>query len=370
MKKTNRNILIAIGVILLLAIFYFFLDIVTWLVIAWILSLLGQPMMRLLEKVKIGKFSLGINTRAIITLFSFIIIIVAFIALFVPSIVQQTRNLAAVDYGAIVKSLDEPITHFTERLVNLGLIENTDDSPTEFIKDNLISKFSPSKITNIFGTVIGATGNLLVSIFSIIFIAFFFLKDKGLFMKGLLTITPSKYESEIKNIVDTSIHMLTRYFGGILIQVTIITIYLSVILGILGIPSALLIAFFAALINVIPYVGPMIGGAFGIFIAISSSLDADFYSVMLPMIGKVVMVFVSMQMFDNFLVQPYVYSNSVMAHPLEIFIVVLVGAKIGGIGGMVLAIPLYTIFRVIASVFLSEFRIVQSLTEGIKQPIS
>jgi len=369
MKKTNRNILIAISVVLLLAIIYFFFDIVSWLVIAWILSLLGQPMMRLLEKVKIGKFSLGINVRAVLTLLSFFVIIFAFIALFVPSIVQQARNLATVDYGAIVHSLDEPITHFTERLVNLGLIEHTDNSPTEFIRDNLIAKFSPSKLTNIFGTVIGATGNLLVSIFSIIFITFFFLKDNGLFMKGLLTIAPSKYESEIRNIVATSIHMLTRYFGGILIQVTIVTIYLAVLLGVLGIPSALLIAFFAALINVIPYVGPMIGGAFGVFIAISSSLDADFYTVMVPMILKVIGVFVSMQMFDNFLVQPYVYSNSVMAHPLEIFIIVLVGAKLGGIPGMVLAIPLYTICRVIASVFLSEFKIVQSLTEGMKQPV-
>lgn len=369
MKKTNRNILIAIGIVLLLAIVYFFFDIVSWLIIAWILSLIGQPMMRLLKRVKIGRFSLGINVRAVLTLLSFFVIILAFIALFAPPILQQARNLASVDYGAIVHSLDKPIADFTERMANLGLIEHTDDSPSDFIRDNIIMKLSPAKITNIFGTVIGTTGNLLVSIFSIIFITFFFLKDNGLFMKGLLTIVPTKYESETKNIIASSIRMLTRYFGGILIQVTIVSIYLAVLLGILGIPSALLIAFFAALINVIPYVGPMIGGAFGIFIAISSNLDADFYTVMVPMILKVVAVFVSMQMFDNFLIQPYVYSNSVMAHPLEIFIIVLVGAKVGGIPGMVLAIPMYTICRVIASVFLSEFRIVQSLTEGLNDSV-
>lgn len=369
MKKTNRNILIAISVIILIVAIYYFFDIVSWLIIAWILSLIGQPMMRLLERVKIGKLKLGVNVRAILTLLSFFIVVLAFIALFVPSIIEQARNLAKVDYTKVVHSLDEPISQVTERLINLGLIEHTDNSPTEFIRENLIAKFSPAKLTNIFGTVIGATGNLLVSIFSIIFITFFFLKDKGLFMKSLLTIMPSKYEAEIKNIVNSSIHMLTRYFGGILIQVTIVTIYLAVLLGILGIPSALLIAFFAALINVIPYVGPMIGGAFGIFIIICSDLDVDFYTVMLPHILKLIAVFVSMQMLDNFLVQPYVYSNSVMAHPLEIFIIVLVGAKLGGIPGMVLAIPLYTICRVIASVFLSEFRIVQSLTEGLNQPV-
>ena len=83
------------------------------------------------------------------------------------------------------------------------------------------------------------------------------------------------------------------------------------------------------------------------------------------MLYKVVGIFVTMQLIDGFILQPFIFSNSVSAHPLEIFIVVVVGAKLGGITGMVIAIPAYTIIRVVAAVFLKEFEIVRRLTDGI-----
>ena len=67
-------------------------------------------------------------------------------------------------------------------------------------------------------------------------------------------------------------------------------------------------------------------------------------------------------MLDNFILQPFIFSNSVRAHPLEIFIVILMGATVNGVLGMVLAIPTYTVLRVLASVFFSEFKIVKSIT--------
>ena len=76
-------------------------------------------------------------------------------------------------------------------------------------------------------------------------------------------------------------------------------------------------------------------------------------------------VFAFMQLIDNILLQPNIFSKSVKAHPLEIFIVVMMGAKIGGIAGMVLAIPFYTAFRVIGKVFLSEFKVIQKLTRNM-----
>lgn len=80
---------------------------------------------------------------------------------------------------------------------------------------------------------------------------------------------------------------------------------------------------------------------------------------------RVLSVFIIMQIIDNFVLQPIIFSKSVKAHPLEIFLVVLIGAKLGGILGMVLAIPLYTVFRVIGKVFLSEFKVIQNLTRNI-----
>ena len=143
---------------------------------------------------------------------------------------------------------------------------------------------------------------------------------------------------------------------------TLITLLVSMLLMLLGVKNALLIGFFAGLMNVIPYVGPMIATGIGIMITLSSNMEVSFYNQMVPLLFKVVGVFIFVRLIDDVILQPNIFSKSVKAHPLEIFIIVLVGAKVGGILGMVLAIPFYTAFRVIAKVFLSEFKVVQQLT--------
>jgi len=124
--------------------------------------------------------------------------------------------------------------------------------------------------------------------------------------------------------------------------------------------------------NIIPYVGPIIGAVFAAVITISSNIGMPFYPIegmdqpsLMYLLIKVFVAFGVMQLLDNFILQPNIFSKSVKAHPLEIFIVVLAGANIGGIAGMVLAIPAYTVVRVVAKVFLSEFKVVQSLTKGL-----
>ena len=122
----------------------------------------------------------------------------------------------------------------------------------------------------------------------------------------------------------------------------------------------------AAFINVIPYLGPLIGAVVGIFITISTNLDADFYAQTMPLILKVMVVFLTVQLLDNLILQPFIHSTSVMAHPLEIFLVIMVGAQIGGIPGMVVAIPAYTVIRVASRAFFNKFRIVQRMTRRMR----
>ena len=124
-------------------------------------------------------------------------------------------------------------------------------------------------------------------------------------------------------------------------------------------------AFCFAVFNLIPFVGPILGNLFGALIVVSSNLDAGFYDVMLPMITKSFIVFMVIQLVDNFFLQPTIFGRSVKAHPLEIFLVVLMGAKVGGVLGMVIAIPAYTVLRVVAKVFFSEFEVVKRLTADL-----
>ncbi|MEM9918841.1 MAG: AI-2E family transporter [Bacteroidota bacterium] len=365
----NFSRYVAIGFVLLVVgvVFYYFSSIVAYVLIAWVLSLIGQPLMRLFQKeIKMGKFRwrMGPNLASVLTLVCFFVLTFLLFYMFVPLVIEQARNLATVDYTAIANALQEPLGQINERLIEWGLTSANQSAEAQ-LQEALQGRFEPSMIGNFFGSIVGAAGNLIFAIFSIVFITFFFLKEQGLFVNFLVAIAPNRYEDRIRHGLKSITSLLTRYFGGILLQSTVITIFVSVLLGLLGIKNALLIGFFAGVINVIPYLGPLIGAAFGIFITISSNLDLDFYNEMLPLLLRVVLVFGAMQMLDNFVLQPFIFSNSVLAHPLEIFIIVLVGAQLDGIVGMVLAIPVYTVLRVIARVFLSEFQVVQKLTGGI-----
>ncbi|MCP4441514.1 MAG: AI-2E family transporter [Aureispira sp.] len=461
-KKYLRYAGVFLSVILSGMLIYHFSDIVGWVVMAWVISMLGSPLMGLLAKLKIGRFKLGASIRALIVLMVFYVVFGLLFYMFVPVIVQQARNLAGVDFASIMVSLEEPIANVNNYLVDLGVLDeemilesidsteilapnidsvetlpdsnklslninlgdssllateeiystttvhidsiilangdtvtktNIDlnltvnlenpeisereildpttilhpsDTPIEQLLKKLFQYISPAQlVTQTVLYIINLFGNFLVLLTSVTFIAFFFLKDEELFGRGLKMSIPNKYLAQVDTALGQIRQLLTRYFGGVLLQISLISLYVAVLLGFLGVPNAILIAFFAALINVIPYIGPIIGMMFALLVTISSNLDVDFYAITLPMLLKVIFVFLTMQTLDAFVLQPIIFSSSVLAHPLEIFIVVILGAKLGGIIGMVVAIPLYTILRVMASVFLNEFKLVQSLTDHL-----
>jgi len=428
-KFDNRYLLAIIPLLLVGWVIYYFSDIVSYVLIGWVVSMIGAPVVVFLRKY------LGKGLAAGITLLGFVTILVLLASIFIPPISRQARQLAGIDYTALIKSLEEPIGDWEKWATDKGLLapmkidtpKFTNPSEEQFVytqvididsllsskmvidsvvrnenitllikidgselvdqeesvveerqtffvqaKNNLYAFLNPSIIPQLFKSVVGTLGNFMIGLLSVLFISFFFLKEQGLFNTMLSGIVPDKHETKVIQAISESSTMLIRYFIGVLIQVMIITIFVTIVLTILGIKNALLIGFFAALMNIIPYVGPIIGAMFGAVITISSNLGMPFYPVegldqpvLLYLLIKVFAAFMIMQLLDNFILQPNVFSKSVKAHPLEIFIVVLAGANIGGIIGMVLAIPAYTVVRVIAKVFLSEFKVVQKLTSGM-----
>lgn len=429
-KFDNRYLLAIIPIIMVGLTLYYFSDIVSYVLIGWVISMVGAPVVVFLRKY------LGKGLAAGVTLAGFVLILVLIASIFIPPISKQARQLAGIDYAALIEALEEPIGDWETWATDKGLIapvaekEATDKEAdkrnyiyTELIdvdsllasmqvtdsiirnenitllikvdnrsdesratsadeddrltffeqaKENLYQFLNPSIIPQLFRSVVGTLGNFLIGLLSVLFISFFFLKEQGLFNTMLAGIVPDRHEQKVMQAVSESSTMLIRYFIGVLAQVTIITLFVTIVLSIIGVKNALLIGFFAALMNIIPYVGPIIGALFGAVITISSNTGMPFYPVegvegptIMYLLIKVFTVFGIMQLLDNFLLQPNIFSKSVKAHPLEIFIVVLAGANIGGIGGMVLAIPAYTVVRVVAKVFLSEFKVVQSLTRGL-----
>jgi predicted PurR-regulated permease PerM len=423
MKFDKKYLLALIPLLLLGGIVYYFRELVSYIIIAWVISMVGAPLVTFLRKY-IGK-----NGAAIVTLSLFGLLLVLLLYAFIPPLVNQARNLSNADYYKIVSTIEEPLEDWENWLIDRRILQNPDIQQTEFIeptnenhffdktvvldsllnpkdstylthvainvkidasdlvnlsnknqqlntaeqdsdffkkvRENIVYYINPSRIQAIFSASLSAFGNISIGILSVFFIAFFFLKEQGLFYEMIKTLVPVQFEDQMAHAIDDSSKLLIRYFIGILSQMTIILVYLSVLLKILSIENALLIAFFAAMTNVIPYIGPIIGFAIGFVITVSSSLEVSFYNELLPQIIKLGIAFGSMQLIDNFILQPTIFSKSVKAHPLEIFLIVMIGAKIGGILGMVVAIPFYTVFRVLAKVFLSEFKIIQQLTKNL-----
>ena len=342
---------------------YFFSDIVAYLLISFVLSMIGQPVMRLfLKRLGWSKYRWGSPVSAIITLVLMLGVFALVMWLIIPMLIQQAQNIGTVNYLDIEVALEEPIRRVYEWLARYG-ISAPPEGPQGLVKDVLEGWYRPQEITMYLGNLVDTATSFVIGVFSVAFITFFFLQESGMFLSFILALVPNEYEHQVQHAMEDIIYLLRRYFGGVLLQITIITIIVTLGLTIFGVANALLIGFFAAVINVIPYLGPLIGATFGIFITISSYLDLDFYTEMLPLILKVISVFVVMQLIDNFVLQPFIFSNSVLAHPLEIFLVILIAGKIGGIPGMILAIPVYTMLRVIARTFLGEFKIVKKLTD-------
>jgi predicted PurR-regulated permease PerM len=365
-QNWSRYIIIGLTALVVGFLVYNFSTIISYVVAAWIVSLIGQPIYARFRLIRIMKRHPGPAVCAALTLIFFFLIFGGVIALFVPSILKQATNLASVDYRAIATALEEPYDKIGHWLLTYD-IKLPEDSLEKLLKNSLKGWFDPSQIGSFIASIVGAIGNIIVNVAAVTFITFFFLQERKLFVNFVIALIPDQYEQASRETIKDTVALLTRYFGGLVVQLSLFAVGLWLMLTILGVKNALLIALFGALMNVIPYLGPIIGAGFGIFITISSNLDIDFYTQLGPMLIKVFLVFQVMQILDNNFLQPYIFSRSVLAHPLEIFLVILIGAQIDGIIGMILAIPVYTIIRVIAKEFLNQFKIVKQLTGRMEE---
>lgn len=364
MQASFKYVFGTIGVLLVLAILWYLRTYVTYLLVAGIVSIIGRPLVVKLNQIKIGKFYIPNAVSALLTLFAFVFVLVGAISLFIPLVASQAQVIAHINVDAVLESLHEPIAQ-VELWLQQYQFTSENVFTTDWIKSKVSNVISVADVSDVLNGLVGTLGNVFIAAFSILFISFFFLKDLTLFKKILLSLAPSQHKSRFESVLSSARKLLARYFIGVLIQLSLITFLVALGLHFVGVESALLIGFIAGLINVIPYVGPIIGIVVGLVITLTSNIQADFYLETIPLLSKVLGVFLTVQLLDNFVFQPIIFSNSVNAHPLEIFFVILIAGKIYGIPGMILAVPLYTLIRIIAKEFLNRFSLVQSLTKNI-----
>ena len=353
------------GLAIIAALCWFLRDILIYIVVAFVVSLIGQPIKRLLKKITIGGKSapdalLTLLTLAII--FSALLLVVKQIIPITAGIVRDASLMNAS--GAI--SQRTILEKVNEWIISIFPWVGADFDATEMLMDKLSSVFSMSSIGGILGSFASVLVNLFIGAFATLFIAFFFIKDETLFRRIVRALVPDAIEERVDKTIHDIERLLSRYFVGIIIEV--FGVMLLDFLGLwlivrIGVNSAIGIAFIAGIMNVIPYVGPFIGEVLGVVLCVILKYGAG-VGLNVPIWAFAIIVFAVMlatQMVDSMIYQPVIYSTSIKAHPLEIFIVLLFAGGIGGALGLLVAIPSYTVVRVVASRFFSEFKPVKRL---------
>jgi predicted PurR-regulated permease PerM len=354
----------ALAIAIVVLIVWYFSSVVIYVLIAVVLSLIGSPIVKWLNKRKIGKKNIPNGLSAFIALLMIVMVFAGFILFLVPLITSEVKSISQIDFQGVMNYYKDYLDQIEVFLRRFDIIE-ANSTILVSIESHLKEVISLSTFSYGINNLLSATGSLFIAIFSILFLTFFFLRDPKMFPGFIRGITPEKHKKEIKHVMEKTQYFLARYFLGLLGELISMMTIITLGLHILGVENALTIGFIAGLMNIIPYLGPIIGTIFGIIIAVVTVLSQGLYDQVLLVALEVVAVILGANLLDNMVLQPLIYSSSVKAHPVEIFLVIIMAGSIAGIPGMILAIPSYTVIRVIAKEFLSKFRIVQDWTKNI-----
>ena len=345
---------IIVGVLLLLYFLYAIQSVIVYIIIAGILSLIARPIILFLRK-KL-KFP---NTIAVVLAMALMLgLLTGLILMFIPLIAEQGKSLSLLEVDKLQRNVKEIFTEITAYFSSKGI-----DVLGELKNVDILAQFK--EIPDFLNAILATVGSLSVGLFSVLFISFFFMKDSQLLKNGVMTVIPNGTEGRFSKSLETINDLLSRYFIGLLLQITILFVLYTLVLFIFGIDNAIVIAFLCALLNLIPYVGPMIGAVIMFVLSMTSNIGQDFQNVILPTTIYVMIGYFIAQLIDNFASQPIIFSKTTKSHPLEIFLTIIIGGLLFGVVGMITAVPIYTALKVILKEFLSDNKIVKSITKNI-----
>ena len=359
--KISITILI-VAIVILLA--WYFKFITFCVVLAAVLSLIGHPLMRMLQLPHIGRFCMGKNISAALTLIIIVGVLFSLFYWLFPMIFSQAVKLANIDTSSIINYIEQYGIVAKQYLIDYGLID-ADASLEVMINKEIVNMIKATRFDLLFSDIFSVTKDLVLGVFVTLFVTFFFLRDKDYVIKLIYSAVPIDYVDETEHILKNSRYLISRYFIGLLCEILLVTLLLFAGFSIVGFPNALLLAFCCGVLVIVPYVGAVVGAGISYLMLLVSMIGSgtpfDVLSLTLTFGG----IFIAVKLIDDFIMQPFIYSKSVKAHPLEIFLVILIAGEVAGILGMIIAIPLYTLIRIILKEFYSNSRFVQNFIKGI-----
>jgi len=363
-NKTNKwlsTISLLLGFAILVFLGWYFSAITAYIVISLIVVLLCSPVKELLKKIRFGRFKVGNSLASALSLTIIAgILFGLFAVLFVP-LTEQIKAISALETEQFDR-FNQTIGQVDILLKEYGILD-ADENLEQIITTSTLNYIRNINLSSMFNNVFLMIGGLFLGVFSVLFISFFFLKDIPRLQQAAVNMFPSERQSKIGQILKRSKVLLSNYFIGLFLEILIITGLQYVILMLLGVPNALLISVIGGILVIVPYIGVVIACVLGCVVGALSAFTAGMDTALV--VWKVLATIIFCRLLDSFFLLPYIASKSVKAHPLEIFLVVLVSGYLAGMTGMMLGIPAYTVLRIVAQEFFGDNNFVKTFTKSL-----
>lgn len=352
---------------------WYFRNVLIYIVLSIVVSLLSRPLARFVGKARIKGKGVPDWLSAIL---SILFVVGGFILLITLAIPVVTGIIRDASFFSNLRVFNGTIAEtINEWAVGMFPTLGQDFDAINVLMDYLKGTMSDISITSILGSVAATLANLVIGLFSVVFISFFLVKDPKLVAKIAAALVPDRLEASVTDAIRDIDHLLSRYFVGLTLEMMGVAFFNFLglwLIARIGPNYALGIAFIAGILNILPYVGPLIGEVLGVLLCVVLKYGAG-VGLDVPILLFALIVFgvmLSVQFIDNFVLQPIIYSTSIQSTPLEIFIVLLIAGHVGGILGMLAAIPSYTVVRVIAGRFFYNHKVVRRLMPDLEKDVN
>lgn len=359
----NASLILRICVVILLILFaWFFPDLLLYIFLAFIFALIGKPIAEKISSIKIWKFYIPHGISTLLTLIFFILVFSLLLLFFIPTLIREVNVISNINWDTLSANLSSLLDDVQDFLYSNNVI-GEEETLVGIITTELKKIISINTFSSILGGVVSTTGSFFFGLFAVFFLTFFFIKDDIRIDSLSYLLYGRQQATRLTAISDKINNLLSRYFIGLLIEIASMITLLYIGLALFGIKGALLMAFFGGILNAIPYLGPVIGAICCCLLGIIDCISINDYAAIFPTLLKIAGTFVGANLVDNIVLQPVIYSQSVKAHPVEIFLGIIMGGSLAGIPGMLFAIPVYTMIR---TVVIEIFNYVSNKESGIK----
>ena len=292
---------------------WYFSSIVVYILISAVLAVVGNPLVKRLAALHIKGWKVPRWLAALVTLIVIWVVLATLCSLFVPLVFNKIYQLSNLDFAAVVQSIEEPIAQAQGYLHEFFAVPESTFSLSEALASALKQIIDIESLNSVFSSIVNVVLSSVIGILS-----------ESLMLMVAVSLTMMAFGMKAADAA-----------------------FIGLVMGVM---------------NVVPYAGPLIGGIVSVFVGIVTPIGGMTVGHTAFIIAGSLLI---LKGIDDFVVQPTLYSERVKAHPLEIFLVILIAGSMAGILGMLLAIPSYTVLRVFAKEFFSQFRLVRKLTEKI-----